>query len=300
MVLEDEKPQEGVEMDASVKSRLNRLKEGLEDYLDLFGDRPCRFGVISSSPPVSLPPAEWGVVDRYVVPIRVGPSLYPGRAGTVAPDPLAGGTECLSWRGDTEAIESFREWAIQASATLRRHQTSLNGLSLNDPHYGALCAFFHLAVSTEALSPMVKRRVILPAETIFAENGPVLPSLAERRATDQQFAIVETTADGAEFATAVLEFLLLGDSKRPFAARQLARSIADEFGLPNPLSEEQALFVQLLRDAHGEYRTFDWMKEQQPLLKESNKTRFVRSLPTAIRKRIEGKRGSGYRWTTDA
>jgi len=300
MSLEEQKPREGVEMDASVKSRLNRLKEGLEDFLDLYGDRPCRFGVISSSPPAVLTPEEWVVVACYVVPIRVGSSLHPGRAGTVAPDPLVGGTECLAWRGDKEAIERFREWAIQASATLRRHQTSLGGLSLDDPRYGALCAFLHLAVGTEPLSPMVKRRVILSGETIFTEGGPVLPSLAERRANDQQFAIVETRADGAAFAMAVLEFLLVGDAKRPYAARKLARSIADEFGLPEPLSEEQALFVQLLRDADGEYRTFDWMKEQQPFLKESNKTRLFKSLPAPIRTRIKGKRGSGYRWITDA
>jgi hypothetical protein len=283
-------------MDIRVKTGLKRLKDALQEFLDLFGDQRLRFGIISSSPPVALRPEEWEFISRYVTPIRVEGSIHPGRVGAVKPEPLASGEQCLVWKGTPETVTEFVKWAEKASTFLGGHSSAFRGFSGSDTRLGALQAVLLLATGTEALASHVAQKEILRCEWLSESDLRKLPSLANCVERRPRFEVMETKDHGGSLSMAVLESLLGASAEDTYSVRELVRSLSEEFDLSEPLTEAQALFLHRLRETGERPQTFKSLAAGHRLLAGQNPTRFLNSFPDAISKHIGRDPGKGCWW----
>jgi len=274
------------------RTSLLRRREELADLIQCWADHQCRLGLITVSPEVALQPPEWDFVDGYVVTIRINDRNIPltPKKPTWS-DPMPDGLKCVSWQGNKEVIDEFKRWGRNVAAVLRNNPEVIPEVPDDNGFYGIVAVLFAIGKRLDDSSSDLSERVILSFEELPTEEQTNLPTLLRRDVTLATFRL-QRIHDVLPFAMKVLDQLI---GTVPRTPEELGRTLAQRFRLAKPLSDEQAAFVQCLLDAGGEYREFEQMARRHGCLEGINPSRLKESLPSSIRKLIEGKRGKGYR-----
>lgn len=281
-----------LKIETETRRQLIRLKDGLAEINALYGENTCRCGMISASPSLELEESEWACLGGHQAEIKLtGTRSTTGVAKptiVVSPD----GTSCLTYRGSGEAVEAFRFWLKKASVLLPI-LIGRSGLGVRATEFELVRSFFQIAVTVTA----TKWRLVAP-ELFCDSERRAFPYLAEK-CKASKVSVIEEFAN--VLASNTLTHVLGQTCVDQNSPEAIARQLMDEFQLAKVPEENQAMFVQILRSANGEYRQFAFIAAQAPGLFDGiNPTRLKDSLPTALRERIESKRGHGYRWLDES
>lgn len=282
----------------STKRRLERLADDAQELDDsshsMFG-----FALIAGPKVIRIrDPQRWARIGKYVAIHTEDPLVMTSPPYWVELDPEV--RRCISWWGDSEGVERFKEWTERMSSLFEGDATLLGDIAHESGTFGALCALCELAQHKPELSDLVRKRVIRIPEQLLGRQ------LIQRdKPWKNKVFVLEAAKRGPHFARDIINYLLGQLPRGPRLNVYPERNRVTIDGDGYQLNREYVLVLEVLLKANGNTVSRRSMAEQQPALKHWEndldhviKERLPRDCP-ALRGVIEAVPRKGYRIVKD-
>lgn len=305
-------------MNDKARERLQRLRDVLEDMSGTWG--PFGFGMLRTVPAFVPNYCTWEYLEGFFAP-RFAPRRKSGRITKCDSwlDRSPTWHYCIWWWGDKRGVEEYKKWGDKMYGLISDYpelvslpswlpETPCTNLSTGSyiipsgppldyrlGYHGSLVALLSFAAQDPALA-RIEESVILEGRTITGAYVQDAPSTIPRDGMFYpwlKYVFTEVYADGITFARQVMD-RLLGRSRHEFHVDVKNKAVRLDDVTFHIEDEDVLLVLQFYEEAAGNLRTYDWIREQSPLLHGVRIERVViPKIPEPIRNLIKRVRGKG-------